>query len=187
LAHPRALSGGGLRYPGLVVAHLHRVLLRIYRRLPTFARRAVVRRLAPQFTVGAICLIERPDGKVLLIRQSYRNHWGLPGGLLRRHESPEDAALREIAEEIGLPIELTSEPVVVLDADPRRIDIVFRARPSAGADLTSAQPKSPEIMEVAWFSPTELPRLQHETGQAVQALARASYSPPARPFRGAAS
>jgi 8-oxo-dGTP pyrophosphatase MutT (NUDIX family) len=176
-----------LRYPGLVVAHLHKVLLRIYRRLPTFARRTVVRRLAPQFTAGAICLIERADGKVLLIRQSYRNrnHWGLPGGLLRRHESPEDAAIREIAEEVGLTIELTGEPVIVLDPDPRRIDIVFRARPAPGADVTSARPTSPEIVEVAWFSPTELPPLQHETAQAVQALARASYSPPARPFRDA--
>jgi 8-oxo-dGTP pyrophosphatase MutT (NUDIX family) len=170
-----------------VVARLHRVLLRIYRRLPAFARRSIVRRLAPQYTAGSICLVERPDGKVLLIRQSYRNHWGLPGGLLRRHETPEDAAVREIAEEVGLPIELISEPVVVLDPKPRRIDIVFRARPVVGADASNARPMSPEIVEVAWFSPTELPRLQHETAQAVQALARASYSPPARPLRDAAS
>ena len=73
---------------------MHVVLLRVYRRLPTVARRVVVRRLAPQFTVGALCMIERADGKVLLIRQSYRNHWGLPGGLLKKHESPEDAAVR---------------------------------------------------------------------------------------------
>jgi ADP-ribose pyrophosphatase YjhB (NUDIX family) len=107
--------------------------------------------------------------------------------LLRRHETPEDAAVREIAEEVGLAIELISEPVVVLDPKPRRIDIVFRARPVEGADASNARPMSPEIVEVAWFSPTELPRLQHETAQAVQALARASYSPPARPLRDAAS
>ena len=160
------------------------MLLRIYRSLPVFARRAVVRRLAPQFTVGAICVVEAFDGKVLLIRQSYRNHWGLPGGLLRRRENAEDAAVREILEETGLDIELVGEPVVVVDARPRRIDIVFRARPAPGSE-TIARPTSPEIVELGWFLPTELPRLQHETASAVRALARASYAPPARPLRDA--
>jgi ADP-ribose pyrophosphatase YjhB (NUDIX family) len=168
-----------------VIARVHRLLLRIYRRLPVFARRAVVRRLAPQFTVGAICLVERHDGKVLLIRQSYRNHWGLPGGLLRRRESPEAAAVREILEETGLDVELVGEPVVVVDPEPRRVDIVFRARPTSAASTAVLEPTSPEIVEIGWFLPTELPRLQHETASAVRALARASYAPPARPLRDA--
>ncbi len=37
----------------------------------------------------------------LLIRDPYEN-WGLPKGHLERGESPEDAALREVAEETGL-------------------------------------------------------------------------------------
>ena len=49
------------------------------------------------------------DGRWLLIRQSYRNHWGLPGGLLQRHESPADACRREVLEEVGLPVELVGE------------------------------------------------------------------------------
>src|SRR5207248_2509612 len=47
-------------YAEEVLTRLHLLLLRIYRRLPTSARRVVVRRLAPQFTVGALCVIERP-------------------------------------------------------------------------------------------------------------------------------
>ena len=165
-----------------MLARLHLALLRIYRRLPTRARRAVVRRVAPQFTVGSLCIIERDDGKVLLIRQSYRNHWGLPGGLLKKHEAPDDAALREIAEEVGLSIDLVGEPVVVVDSEPRRVDIIYRARPAAGADLSAVRPMSPEIVEARWFATTDLPRLQAETASAVQALARASYAPPARPL-----
>jgi len=165
-----------------VLARVHLLLLRIYRRLPTVARRVVVRRLAPQFTVGALCVIERADGKVLLICQSYRNHWGLPGGLLKKHESPEDAAVREIAEEVGLAVELMGEPVVVVDSTPRRIDIIYRARVARGDDAANVRPTSPEILEVAWFSPTELPHVQPETASALQALARASYAPPARPL-----
>jgi len=165
-----------------VLARLHLALLRIYRRLPTRARRAVVRRVAPQFTVGALCVIERDDGHLLLIRQSYRNHWGLPGGLLKKHEAPEDAARREISEEVGLTVALVGEPVVVVDSEPRRVDIVYRARPARGADVAAIRPTSPEIVEARWFAPTELPRVQAETAAAVQALARASYAPPARPL-----
>ena len=165
-----------------MVARLHLALLRIYRRLPRRARRAVVRRLAPQFTVGALCVIERDDGHVLLIRQSYRNHWGLPGGLLKKHEAPEEAAVREITEEVGLAVVLIGEPVVVVDSEPRRVDIIYRARPARGADVSAAGPRSPEIVEARWFDPTDLPRLQLETASAVQALARASYAPPARPL-----
>jgi ADP-ribose pyrophosphatase YjhB (NUDIX family) len=138
--------------------------------------------VAPTFTAGAICFIERADGRVLLIRQSYRTHWGLPGGLLQRGEHPSDAAKREIREEVGLDIQLVSEPAVVIDATPRRIDIVYRARPARDADADLARPSSVEIVEAGWFVPTEFPDLQRETAQAIQALARASLAPPARPL-----
>jgi ADP-ribose pyrophosphatase YjhB (NUDIX family) len=142
----------------------------------------VVRRVAPTFSVGAMCVIERADGRQLLIRHLYRNRWGVPGGLLERHETPTDAARREVREEVGLEVELVGEPAVNVDADPRRIDIVFRARPVNDADADRVQPSSVEVLEARWFWPTELPELQFETAQALQSLARASYAPPARPL-----
>jgi 8-oxo-dGTP pyrophosphatase MutT (NUDIX family) len=165
-----------------VIATIHHWLLKVYGRLPARLRRIVVRMVSPTFSVGAICLIERADGRVLLIRQSYRRHWGLPGGLLQRREHPLDAAPREILEEVGLDVKLVSEPAVVIDARPKRIDIVYRARPARDADVDGVRPSSVEIVEVGWFAPTELPDLQWETVQALQALARASLSPPARPL-----
>jgi 8-oxo-dGTP diphosphatase len=39
---------------------------------------------------------------LLLVRSSYRVGWHLPGGGVRRDETPEAAARRELAEEIGL-------------------------------------------------------------------------------------
>lgn len=40
--------------------------------------------------------------ELLLVRSSYRAEWTLPGGGIRRGESPYRAAQRELAEEIGL-------------------------------------------------------------------------------------
>lgn len=148
------------------------MLLGLYRRLPTLMRRWVIRAIAPKYSVGAICSIERSDGRLLLVRQTYRQRWGIPGGLLKRREDPAHAARREVREEVGLDIELLGEPAVVVDALPQRIDIVYRAQPATGASLADMAARSPEIAEHRWFPPDALPELQAETATALVALAR---------------
>jgi len=155
----------------------HRAALQLFRRLPVRARRRVVRTIAPGFTVGSICVIERDDGAVLLVRLSYRRSWGLPGGLLKRGETPEQAALREVKEESALDVELVGDPAVVVDAEARRVDVVFRARVARGVDPVSAAPSSPEILQVGWFPGDSLPDLQHEASGAMVALARRRVTP----------
>lgn len=162
-----------------MILTLHRALLRVYRSLPTLPRRWIVRTLAPSFTVGAICFIERPDGALLFVRTAYRERWGVPGGLLKRGEDPAAAARREVLEEVGLAIELIGEPTLVVDPIPQRVDIVYRARPLAHADLGEMRPGSPEIVEARWFPPDELPELQFEAANALVALARSARSPQA--------
>ena len=168
-----------MKRPGLRRARdaAHGGLLQVYRRLPVHGRRFVVRTLAPTFTVGAMCIIERPGGAVLLVRLAYRHRWGVPGGLLRRGEVPADAAVREVREEVGFDVELVGDPAVVVDPEPRRVDVVFRARPAGGADLDGVRPRSPEITEARWFPKDALPELQHETAQALVALARRADLP----------
>lgn len=165
-----------------MVRRLHRLALEVFRRLPVWARRRVVRTIAPGFTVGAICVIERADGALLLVRQTYRRAWGIPGGLLKRGESPEDAARREVVEEIGLAIDLVGEPAVVVDEAARRVDVIFRARPADGADPDAVEPRSPEIREAGWFPTDALPELQFETSGALVALARSARNPQAVPL-----
>lgn len=161
----------GRRVP-LVGDRLHVMALELFGRLPTWARRRVVRTISPSFTVGAICMVERSDGSILLVRQVYRRHWGIPGGLLERGEDPTDAVRRELMEEVGLPVDLDGEPAVVVDAEAQRVDLVFRARPAAGADPDDLLPQSPEIAEARWFPRSDLPDLQHETAEALMAISR---------------
>jgi 8-oxo-dGTP diphosphatase len=166
----------------MVSPRLHRGLLGVFRRLPRRVRRWAVRVLNPTFSVGAAVVVERPDGRILLVRHSYRRRWGTPGGLLNRGETPDVAARREVDEEIGLDVDLLGEPVVVVDPKPRRVDVIYRARPADGVDPDEARPASPEIVEVRWFPADALPELQHETAGAFRALARAAVSPPAIPL-----
>ena len=151
---------------------VHLLLLQIYRRLPRAGRRFVVRRTTPLFNVGSMCIIERDDGALLLVRHSYRQAWGVPGGLLSRHEQPADAAHREALEEVVLDIELVGRPAVVVDADARRVDVIYRARPAADVSLDGIRPRSPEIVEARWFPADQLPELQGETAGALVELAR---------------
>ena len=156
---------------------LHRSALKVYGQLPVGVRRRIVRTISPSFTVGAMCIIERDDGAILLVQHSYRERWGVPGGLLQRGEDVETGARREVHEEVGLMIELLGEPAVVVDPEPQRIDVVFRCRPAPGSDLDVITPRSPEIVEARWFGADGLPELQFETAGALVTLARAAVSP----------
>jgi ADP-ribose pyrophosphatase YjhB (NUDIX family) len=152
-----------------VPARLHLALLKIYKRLPRRGRLAVVHALAPSYSVGSICIVTREDGRILLVRHSYRNAWGFPGGLLNRGEGPRDGAVREAREEVAITIETVGEPAVVVAPEPRRVDVIFRCT-TAEPDAARAVP--PEVTEVGWFSPDHLPELQHEAAGALVALAR---------------
>jgi len=71
---------------------LHRVAARLYD-----ARNFVLR---PQ-VIGAVVLV-RVSGELLLIRSSYRPWYTVPDGRVQWGEKPRLAALRELAEEVGL-------------------------------------------------------------------------------------
>ena len=156
---------------------LRRLGFRTWRRLPLRVKLFAVRRATPSFHVGAICVIERSDGAILLIRNSYRSGWGFPGGFLKRGESPDDAARRETREEVGVDVVLDPNPKVVVDAGQRRVDVIFTGRPASEEATQSPQPKSLEILEARWFAATDLPNLQVEAAEAMVELGRANLPP----------
>src|SRR5436853_3690894 len=58
------------------------------------------------FLPSAAALIRDEDGRVLLV-QHVEGHWQVPGGAIDPGERPEDAARREVREEVGVEIETT--------------------------------------------------------------------------------
>jgi ADP-ribose pyrophosphatase YjhB (NUDIX family) len=96
------------------------------------------------------------DGRVLLVRMTYTSGWHLPGGGVRRSESFEQAAARELREESGLQAEKLSLIGLFFDeADHRRDHVaVYRVERYSG----ELKPDSREISEARFFPVSELPR-----------------------------
>lgn len=68
----------------------------------------------PRVAAGA--LFFDGEGRVLLVRPSYKNHWDIPGGYVEPGESPRAACIREIQEELGLTPAVG--PMLVVDWAP---------------------------------------------------------------------
>jgi 8-oxo-dGTP diphosphatase len=58
----------------------------------------------PKKIMGAGCLFFDSEGKILVVKPVYRDTWNLPGGVVEANESPQNACIREVQEEIGIAI-----------------------------------------------------------------------------------
>jgi 8-oxo-dGTP diphosphatase len=52
--------------------------------------------------VAAGVLYRDDGGRVLLVKPTYKDGWEIPGGYVQEGESPRAAAIRELAEELGV-------------------------------------------------------------------------------------
>ena len=108
--------------------------------------------------VLAITAIFAQD-KILLARRGQQPHkgcWAPPGGYIEQGETAEQAAVREIHEEVGLALEPSCLlPFGVFSIpDINQIYVAFIARIQEPVEL---QPKLPETTEIAWFEKEAYP------------------------------
>jgi ADP-ribose pyrophosphatase YjhB (NUDIX family) len=101
------------------------------------------------------CAIPRDeDGNVILLRRGFEpgaGLWTFPGGFVDLGESVEEAARREVREELEIDIDLERLVGVYSRAEDRVLLVVFAAR-ALGTPTTT-----PEAPEVHAFAPADLP------------------------------
>ncbi|GGF40015.1 hypothetical protein GCM10011519_12090 [Marmoricola endophyticus] len=66
--------------------------------------RALLNSFLPRKRAIAQVLLRDPDDRVLLCQLTYKRDWDLPGGIVEVGESPQQAASREVKEELGLDV-----------------------------------------------------------------------------------
>jgi 8-oxo-dGTP diphosphatase len=110
--------------------------------------------------IGVAAIIER-KGKVLLIKRKGAHgagSWAVPGGHLEFGESPEDCAVRETREEVGIEISDVRFIAITNDIFPEAgrhyITIWMRGTCETGEPGIAAEN---EVAEVGWYSWDNLP------------------------------
>jgi len=120
---------------------------------------------------GAAGAVQLDAGnRVLMVRPVYKPVWDLPGGVIEAAESPLDACVREVHEELGItPVVERLVGVVWFPPRPRRPPLnlfVFAGRPSAST-LAAIRPAAKEIAEYDFFDLSELPSAEPHTERRV--------------------
>ncbi|HUF54795.1 MAG TPA: NUDIX hydrolase [Dehalococcoidia bacterium] len=118
----------------------------------------------PVLVVG---VIPERDGRTLLMRRAIEPRlgaWAFPGGFMEIDETVEEAAAREVMEEVGVQVEIENIIGVYSRPGPAPgpgiVSLVFRGLSASG----DAQPGR-EALEARWFTPEEIPwdELAYET------------------------
>ena len=101
-------------------------------------------------------IVYRDDGKILLVRSRFsRQEWALPGGGVNRNESYEQAAVREVLEEIGLKIHNLR---YLGKANSHESYVKFSVRVFVARASNYDIKCNFEIMEARWFNMNYLPK-----------------------------
>ena len=114
-------------------------------------------------TTGCGILIENDRGQVLLQKRSDTGEWGIPGGAIEIPETYEEAAIREVKEEVG--ITAYALKLFGIYSGPDRIihypngdvvysvSVIFRTKHYDGA----ISDEDSEVLEHRFFSRDEVP------------------------------
>lgn len=102
---------------------------------------------------GAVLLCHRhPD------REWYPNVWDVPGGHIDDGESPMDALVREIREELGIEIDRASAVSVIQHSPKKNLDIEIWAVSGWTGEIVNAEPAEHDA--IGWFTVPEIDGLE---------------------------
>ena len=132
-----------------------RFLLRILRVLPLWVHILGARILRPRYQVAVAAIIFDEEGRILLLKHTYRKfEWGLPAGGLEHGEKPEDAVVREFHEETGLEIRVEKMLMATSTAEYPHVSLIYLCRVAGGEFRPSL-----EVSEMRYFHLDQLPAM----------------------------
>ena len=134
--------------------------------------------------VTADALLRDPDGRLLLVKPTYKPGWDLPGGMAESNEAPTDAVRRELREELGLDVTLYA--LLCIDWVPPHgpwddlMAFVFDAEQLSWETCATLRPHDEELAECAFFPEDQALSLlrDRQRRRAEQALAALGESIP---------
>jgi ADP-ribose pyrophosphatase YjhB (NUDIX family) len=109
--------------------------------------------------VSADVLLRDEQGRVLLVKPTYKPGWDLPGGMAEANESPDDAARRELKEELGL--DVTIHGLLVVDWVPPhgpwddQLAFIFDGGTLTASQKAELRPRDGELSNTAFMAPSE--------------------------------
>jgi 8-oxo-dGTP pyrophosphatase MutT (NUDIX family) len=102
-------------------------------------------------TIIAGCIIRNQNGEYLMVQEKQervRGLWNIPAGYADEGESPQQAAVRETREEVGLIVAVESEPAYVYEDEAKgKQYCAFRAKVVEG-ELAI---QSSELLNAQWL------------------------------------
>lgn len=114
----------------------------------------------PRKRMAAGVIFFNETEEILIVKPSYKDYWSVPGGVIDKDESPRDAALREVKEEIGL--DLKSMELVCIDymspqnsgysTHDENIQFIFYGGILTSEDINNIQVPNEEISEYKFVS-----------------------------------
>lgn len=114
--------------------------------------------LPKHWMMMAASAVIHEDGKLLMVRDR-QGFWAGVGGWIENGESPDEAIVREVREELGVDSEVLSafRPFIAWNVVAGESPINFLLFPHAVRLLSrDVKPDPAEVTDFAWVAPTEL-------------------------------
>ncbi len=113
----------------------------------------------PKKRMGSGALFFNSEGKVLIVKPTYKDYWEIPGGVTENDESPWDTCVREVKEELNLGISmaklLSIDYISNSDGKGERLMFIYDGGELSDQDIKNISLQEKELSEYSFVTSEE--------------------------------